>query len=153
MVKKSRQSQKTYHIGFTLTSHIWKRIWRAQALTYVVGFLLPAHGIYQLETKENSMETQKEVRDSQVITEQNGSKTYWVLMIIGLLVYVISFLGSGSDFFSALGVLVGAFVVSRLLTYFYFKVVKGKSKRQQSITQAVVFLVMSVIFLIVAMNK
>ena len=113
-------------------------------------FVCSLRGIYQLETKENSMETQKEVSDSKIITGQDGSKAYWILMIIGLLVYIVSFWGSGSDFFYALGVLVGAFVISRLLTFFYFLIIKGKSTRQQKITQAIVFLVMSVIFLIVS---
>lgn len=35
----SGKDQKTHRVGFVFTGHIWKRIWRAQALTHVVGFL------------------------------------------------------------------------------------------------------------------
>ncbi len=29
-------------MGFALIGRIWKRMWRVQTLTHVVGFLLPA---------------------------------------------------------------------------------------------------------------
>ena len=95
----------------------------------------------------------KEDNDNKIIIKSNVSTAYWLLMILGLLINFIALFGFGNvSFIYTFGFIAGSFVVSRLVTYLYFKVVKEKSKRRQNITQAIIFIIISVIACIRTLN-
>ncbi|OGD43008.1 hypothetical protein A3I82_01580 [Candidatus Azambacteria bacterium RIFCSPLOWO2_02_FULL_42_10] len=96
-----------------------------------------------LETlKQKIVETQKE--------KGYGSKTFWFLMGIGLLIYIILFFGSSKiPFFGLLGMAIGGLTISRLVAYIFSIIRKEKSEKQQKITWAIAFLIASIITFII----
>lgn len=98
------------------------------------------------------MENKKEETNSKVITESNISNTYLFLMAIGVLINLIALSLGNTSILYAFGYFTGAFIISRLIAYLYFLVIKGKSKRYKNITQAIIFLTMSIIALIRIVN-
>lgn len=90
------------------------------------------------------MNAQKEGDDNQIIIGQNSSKIFWILMFIGLLVYIILFFSSGNgSFFGLLGMIIGGLVISKFVAHIFSVISKEKSKRRQKITWAIVFLIVS----------
>ena len=94
--------------------------------------------------------TQQEGESSQNITNQNGSKTFWILMGVGLLVYIIRFFGFGNiSFFGLLGMIIAGLVISKIIAYVFSTISREKSKRRKKITWAIVFLIVSIINIVV----
>jgi hypothetical protein len=52
MVKNPDRNKEPIIMGY-LSGHIWKRIWRALALTHVVGFLRPIQWVLLFTTQKN----------------------------------------------------------------------------------------------------
>ena len=90
------------------------------------------------------METQQGNESSQVSVEAGKPKTFLVLMGIGLLIYLITFLSSGnSSLPGLLGIIIGGLVVSRLIAHLYSLITKEKNTDRKKMAWAIVFLISS----------
>ena len=95
--------------------------------------------------------TKKEVNKQEI--EVKTSKSYWVVTASALIVYFIAFANLESfSLPNALGVLIGGFVISRLIEYIYSLVSKDKNHIRRKLIQSLLFLVWAIIYLLMTSN-
>jgi len=84
---------------------------------------------------------------------------YWAITGSAIIFYLISFIpkiyyGEFSFYFAlgALGVIIGSFVMSKLIEYIYSLITKNKNQVRLKSLQAFVFLILAMFFFVVSMS-